>query len=48
MGGWVDVWMDGGAGLRIAYSNEHISNALFTCTALPAGKRPNSGPKTLK
>ena len=31
MGGWVDGWMDGKAGLRIAYSNQKSKTLNILC-----------------
>ena len=40
LGGWMDGWVDGGAGLRIAYSNQ--KQPKFRAKALHQGTIPIS------
>ena len=41
VGGWVDGWIDGGAGLRIAYSNQKLFQ-LKGCVSYTVGRGGHS------
>jgi hypothetical protein len=38
MGGWVGGWMEGKAGLRIAYSNQKLLKLQFNVLSIEFGK----------